>query len=71
MIWRFPSDKDLREHGMLDGFDLIFKTPMKWVHLFFILFVLFLYWLIGYLGLEITGKRNGQTQQQPPIETKK
>jgi len=49
MHWRFPSDKDLRENGMLDRSDLFFKTPLKWVYLFFIVFVLFLFWLMPYL----------------------
>ena len=49
MHWQFPSDKDLRENGMLDRSDLFFKTPLKWVYLFFIVFVLFLFWLVPYL----------------------
>jgi len=56
MYWQFPSDKDLREHGMLDRFDLFFKTPLKWVYLFFIVFVLFLFWLVPYIESKMPHK---------------
>lgn len=49
MRYQLPTDKDLTENGMLDRFDLVFKTPLKWVYVFFIIFVMFLFWLIPYL----------------------
>ena len=70
MRWIFPSDKDLRKNGMLDQFDLIFKTPLKWIYLFFILFALFLYWLIGYLNADETGSIKRDTQQRRPNTTR-
>lgn len=70
MRWIFPSDKDLRKNGMLDRFDLILKTPLKWIYLFFILFALFLYWLIGYLNADATGSIKRDTQQRRPNTTR-
>ncbi len=45
----FPTDKQLREHGFLDSFEVLFKTPLKWVLLFLYLFALAVYWLVGYV----------------------
>jgi hypothetical protein len=70
MRWIFPSDKDLRKNDMLDRFDLIFKTPLKWIYLFFILFALFLYWLICHLNVDATLSRKGDTQLHRPNTTR-
>lgn len=42
-IWRYPSNKDLRENDLLDYFDMFFRTSLKWVILFFIVFVVFIF----------------------------
>lgn len=45
-IWRYPSDEDLRENGFLDRFEMMFKSPLKWIYLFFILFGITVYLIV-------------------------
>ncbi len=37
-MWRYPSDRDLEENDLPTYIDMVFKTPLKWIYLFFILF---------------------------------
>ena len=45
-MWRYPSDRDLEENGLPTYIDMVFKTPLKWVYLFFIIFAIGIVFLV-------------------------
>lgn len=49
MAWPDTSDKGLHAHGMLGRFEVVLRTPLKWVLLCFYLIALLVYWLVGYV----------------------
>lgn len=69
-----PSDEELRKHGMLGRYEVILKTPLKWVLLILWLFALAVYWLVGYMyddRMENLIDRKHRQTDSTAIETRK
>lgn len=69
-----PTDKELRKHGMLDRYDLLIKTPLKWVLLLLFLFAVLVYWLVGYVyddRMENLINRKHRQTDTTTVETRK